>query len=66
MARLQRADETGFLSQESRDRTWDGHRGGGGELDMAKGNWETLCMAVFPHCFSFLSIKMPYFVFYFK
>lgn len=27
--------------------------GGGGELDMAKGNWETLCMALFLPLFQF-------------
>lgn len=27
--------------------------GGGGELDMANGNWETLCMALFLPLFQF-------------
>ena len=27
--------------------------GGGGELDMVKGNWETLCMALFLPLFQF-------------
>ena len=65
MARLQRADETGFLSQESWDRTWDGHGRGGGELDMAKGNWETLCMALLPPAVS-VSFHQDALFFYFK